>query len=397
MLKSLYKMYHSLFACLMLTTSVGMIYAFSLFIPEITQLFEVSRNYIQFAFALSIFGLGTGAALFGNLVEKNVKLSAALSTCLFSVGLYLTHMSIQFHSIPLLYLGIGVFCGLAEGIAYLCPVKNMVLWFSKSKFKGLIMAISIVSFGLGATLCTFFYKILYPIFGLNQIFLAMCFIYMAMMSIGTIALKKPRYAKRLQNLQPVKVNFSSLLKDPYFMKHWLMMFFNISMGLILIGNRKNILIDANVADQTILMVFAVCGFTNAFGRLLFPFIGDFFKSKIFIIPLIIALEFLFISPAIAVYSIVPISIILVEAGYGGMFATAPQILLEQYGKKPLSIVHGALLSSWACASVFAFMCTLVLSLFTANFYALTIFLAIVYLCMLIVSLTMKKSQIEILK
>jgi len=395
-MKLLYKLYHSVFACLTLTMSVGMIYAFSLFIPEITSTFGVSRNYIQFAFALSIFFLGTGAACFGNLVEKNIKLASAVATCLFATGLYLTHLSIQYHNLFLLYLGMGVCCGLAEGTAYLCPVKNMVLWFSKSKFKGLIMAVSIVSFGLGATLCTYLYKFLYPIFGLNNIFVVLCAVYASMMTIGTIAIRKPKYVKMMSSKKPVKIDYRKLLSDSYFLKHWLFMFMNISMGLILIGNRKNILMDANVSETTILTVFAICGFTNAFGRLLFPFIGDFFKNKLYILPLILILEFLFISPTIAIYSVIPLSIILVEGGYGGMFATAPQILLSQYGNKPLSVVHGLLLTSWGLASLFAFFCTLVLSQFTANYYFITILLSSVYLVMFIISLTIKTSNVKIL-
>ena len=106
------------------------------------------------------------AAFCGNIVEKHIKIAASISTVIFPLGLLMAYYSLIFNNLWLLYFGVGVCMGIGEGIAYLCPIKNMILWFSKSKFKGLIMAISIVSFGIGATLCTWFYSMLYPMFGL---------------------------------------------------------------------------------------------------------------------------------------------------------------------------------------------------------------------------------------
>lgn len=160
MTKNLYKFYKSVLPCLCLTLSVGSIYAFSIFTPELLNIFECSKPQILFAFTLSIFFLGMSAAFFGNLVEKNIKLSAIIATILFSLGLYITHLSINFNNIWLFYLGLGGLCGLGEGIAYLCPVKNLLLWFNKSKFKSVIMSISILTFGLGSTLCICLYKFL---------------------------------------------------------------------------------------------------------------------------------------------------------------------------------------------------------------------------------------------
>ena len=142
----------SLLPCFLLTTSIGFCYAFSLFAPYVCEALNASKTSVQFAFCLNIFFLGTGASCFGALVEKNIKLAAWLSTLLLFVGLTLSGIAMHVSSIMLFYAGIGVCAGIAEGIGYIVPVKNLLLWFGKTKHKSLVMAISIVSFGLGSNL-----------------------------------------------------------------------------------------------------------------------------------------------------------------------------------------------------------------------------------------------------
>ena len=88
---------------------------------------------------------------------------------------------------------------------------------------------------------------------------------------------------------------------------------------------------------------------------------------------------------------VPISIILINAGYGCFFACLPSILHDHYGEKNLSTLHGLCLSSWGCASIFAYICSsLILAYFSPAI--LLIVLAIVYMINLAVVYGVNKNK-----
>src|SRR5574344_826002 len=96
---------------LILAVSVGQIYAFTNFSDEIARYIGESQKDVQIAFSLGIFFLGLGAAFFGKIVEKNIRLSTFIGTVLFISGLCITGIGINSKSLSLIYLGYGFLIG----------------------------------------------------------------------------------------------------------------------------------------------------------------------------------------------------------------------------------------------------------------------------------------------
>ena len=140
----------------LLAVSVGQIYAFTNFSSEIAAYIGRTQTDVQFAFSLGIFFLGMGAAFFGKIVERNIRLSTIAGTVLFISGLCVTALGIMQKSLALVYIGYGVLLGTGTGIIYISPVKTMMLWFPDSK--AIAAALPIISFGLGSSLSTIVYK-----------------------------------------------------------------------------------------------------------------------------------------------------------------------------------------------------------------------------------------------
>lgn len=371
----------SLLPCFLLTTAIGFCYAFSLFAAPVRELLGVSKTAVQFAFCLNIFFLGTGASCFGALVEKNIKKAAWLSTALLFAGLGISGVAMHMSSIWLFYLGIGVCCGLSEGIGYVVPVKNLLLWLGKSKHKALVMAISIVSFGLGSTFCTWIFKYTYPMCGIHYIFFFFAIFYLATMSIGSILIDKPKFAKIAieKTTSTKKYLVSAYLKDSYFWQCWLFMFLNISMGLVIIGQCAGMLTSNNVPTSTMLVVMMLCGLSNGFGRLVFPAVSDYLKNRVDTLLAALVLEMAVFIISIFYAPFIPIAFIIVNACYGCFFALLPGVLLDHYGKSELSFVHGLVLQAWASASLFAFLVsTFVLSVLAMSQNVLFAVLVAVY-------------------
>ena len=150
------RIFRAVLPAFLLAVSVGQIYAFTNFSSEIAEYIGESQKNVQFAFSLGIFFLGMGAAFFGKIVEKNIRLSTIIGTTLFISGLCVTAVGITSKSLALIYLGYGFLVGTGTGIIYISPVKTMMLWFPEHK--AIAAALPIISFGLGSTLSTIVYK-----------------------------------------------------------------------------------------------------------------------------------------------------------------------------------------------------------------------------------------------
>ena len=379
MMKFMYKLMKSVVPCMLLTLSIGFCYAWSLFSPLVVQAIPGSTTTtVQLAFCLNIFFLGMGAAFFGPLVEKHIKLAAFTSSALLFLGLQIACFAVSCQSLWLLWLGIGVCCGLSEGCGYVVPVKNLLLWWNKSKNKGFIAAISIIFFGLGSTFCSWVFGVLSNNgLSVGDIFWWLSLIYLVPTTLAWMLIEKPKYALRAI-ARTKAASIKQFWKDKFFWKSWTFMFLNIAMGLVLIGTCATILKNfSGLSSEVVVAVMMACGIANGAGRLVFPVVSDFMKSRLAIWKIILRLEVLALAAAWVFPALMPISAVLINACYGAAFATLPSVLNDHYGKEHLSEVHGFVLSAWGFASLFAYCVTLLgVSLFP--FTWLLVVLAVVY-------------------
>lgn len=379
MTKFMYKFMKSVVPCMLLTLSIGFCYAWSLFSPLVVQAIPGSTTTtVQLAFCLNIFFLGMGATFFGPLVEKHIKLAAFTSSALLFLGLQIACFAVSCQSLWLLWLGVGVCCGLSEGCGYVVPVKNLLLWWNKSKNKGFIAAISIIFFGLGSTFCSWIFGALSSHgLGVGDIFWWLSVIYLVPTTLAWILIGKPKYALRAI-ARTKAASIKQFWKDKFFWKSWTFMFLNIAMGLVLIGTCATILKNfSGLSASAVVAVMMACGITNGAGRLVFPVASDFMKSRLGVWKIILRLEVLALAAAWVFPALMPIAAVLINACYGAAFATLPSVLNDHYGKEHLSEVHGFVLSAWGFASLFAY-CVTLLGVSLLPFTWLLVVLAIVY-------------------
>lgn len=367
---------NGILAAIMLTLPVGSVYAFSLFAPGMAEACNVSMQMIQYAFSLSIFFLGMGAAFFGPVVEKNPSKAGFIAASLYAAGMGIVSFGLKLEDYHLVLIGYGVLNGLGQGIAYLAPVKALILWFPKHK--GIAAAVSIVSFGLGSTLCTWLAKTFIPQLSMCQFFGMLAVLYCIMMSIGSWLLKKPNVENIAHN-SVQKFSYWSLFKDKMFWHSWLFMFLNISAGLALIGCSASIFKDAGIAQSTIITLLMLAGVFNGGFRLVYAWMTDFLKFRIDAWFLLSALSIIVMCMAGWQYSLVGIAVLLINANYGGGFSACPSILADYYDSSQLSRTHGAVLSAWGIAGLVGNNVSIAVFNATGGFYWLLWLLAAVYI------------------
>lgn len=355
---------------LLIHIPIGTVYCWSVFKQLIADQMGASPAAVEWAFSLAIFFLGMSAAFAGPMVEKDIKRSSLIAMVCFVVGFAGTGVSIAMGFLPGVFICYGAIMGVGLGVGYLTPVKNLMLWFSDNK--GLATGIAVAGFGLAKAIASPLMEFLITTVGLVNMFYILAVVYAVMMFIGFLCIKRPE--GWVYDPATSHVKRTTILKKPVFWGIWIAFYINITCGLALISQEKDILHDVlqvmpqyagldedalSVAIAGIIgVVLAVDAVFNAAGRLGFSTLSDHLKRRetvyqiIFIMSIAAcALQIVTGSIANATLWLILAMLFLVNAGYGGGFSTLPVLLDQHFGTKTVSTTHGLTLSAWAFAGL----------------------------------------------
>lgn len=346
---------------LLIHSSIGTVYCWSIFKQAIADYIGQPTADVEWAFSLAIFFLGMSAAVLGHFVEQDIKKSALLSTVFLVIGMAGTGLSIHAHSLVGIYLFYGIIMGIGLGIGYLTPVKTLMLWFKDDK--GLGTGLAVAGFGLAKMVYSPIMFKLQQSVGLWQMFVILAAVFLVTMTLGMVLIKKPDdwiEEPLVNKFQPV-----ALLKNRSFIGIWLMFYLNITCGLAVISQEKDImgsLVNGNgiaiFSATAITTVVSVDAFFNAAGRIGFATLSDHLRDRntvykiIFVLSAALALATFFMPSTAAWLAIVLVmTFFTINAGYGGGFSALPPLLSDRFGMKAISKIHGLALSAWAIAGL----------------------------------------------
>lgn len=346
---------------LLIHSSIGTVYCWSIFKQAIADYIGQPTADVEWAFSLAIFFLGMSAAVLGHFVEQDIKKSALLSTVFLVIGMAGTGLSIHAHSLVGIYLFYGIIMGIGLGIGYLTPVKTLMLWFKDNK--GLGTGLAVAGFGLAKMVYSPIMFKLQQSVGLWQMFVILAAVFLVTMTLGMVLIKKPDdwiEEPLVNKFQPV-----ALLKNRSFIGIWLMFYLNITCGLAVISQEKDImgsLVNGNgiaiFSATAITTVVSVDAFFNAAGRIGFATLSDHLRDRntvykiIFVLSAALALATFFMPSTAAWLAIILVmTFFTINAGYGGGFSALPPLLSDRFGMKAISKIHGLALSAWAIAGL----------------------------------------------
>lgn len=355
---------------LLIHIPIGTVYCWSVFKQLIADQLDASSSSVEWAFSLAIFFLGMSAAFAGPMVEKNIKRSALVSMICFVVGFAGTGASIALHFLPGVFICYGAIMGVGLGVGYLTPVKNLMLWFADNK--GLATGIAVAGFGLAKAIASPVMEWLIGTVGLVNMFYVLAAVYAVMMVVGFLLIRRP--AGWVYDPATSHVSRRTILTKPVFWGIWIAFYLNITCGLALISQEKDILHDvlqafpqyaglnqselAAAIAGVIGLVLAIDAVFNAAGRIGFSTISDHLKRRESVYQIIFMMSIAVCLLQVALNSIdnallwaVLAMLFLVNAGYGGGFSTLPVLLDQHFGTKTVSTTHGLTLSAWAFAGL----------------------------------------------
>ncbi|HEY3425248.1 MAG TPA: OFA family MFS transporter [Negativicutes bacterium] len=345
---------------------LGTVYGWSVFTKPLMASHNWTNTEVTLAFTIAIGCLGLAAALGGYILDtKGARIVATLGGVLFGIGTLVTGLGDQLGSLPVIYIGYGLICGLGLGFGYITPIATLVKWFPDKR--GLITGLAVMGFGFGSLLMTVFAPMMIGTIGTAVTFYIFGIIFLVGVVAGaqymieppsgwqpagwTAPVGTPKVTQGMTLGQAVSSKFFYLL--------WLMLFINVTAGIALISQASPMAQELMPAGMSaaekaaqaglILGLFAI---VNGLGRLFWASASDKIgRRTVFLL--------LFSTQAIVFYLLatsggLTMFVILctyIYACYGGGFATMPAYAADIFGTKSVGRIYGWILTAWSAAGV----------------------------------------------
>ena len=267
----------------------GLVYAWSVLSTPIAAEFTGwTKAQLSLTFTLVMILFCIGSLLCGLLAGKlSAKNAVRVSAVLFLAGFFIAS---RCQSPITLYLGFGLLCGLASGLAYNGVMSTMVKWFPDKP--GLISGVLLMGFGGGSFLIGKLYQAWTPagIGGWRNSFVVLGIICCAVLAVCSFFFVAPgadftvsagkggrAVAAPREDIKP-----AVMLKRPAFWLYYVWAIAVSAAGLALISQASGVVWEAS-ADQTAASVATIVGLIsicNAVGRVLFGGMYDKFGRSL---------------------------------------------------------------------------------------------------------------------
>lgn len=141
--------YAVLAASIVMQVGLGSVYAWSVFVPSLTNIYGMTQAQSQVIFGTTIAVFTLSMVLAGKLQNRYGPAPVGfVGGVLFGAGYLIA--SFSGGEFVRLLLGIGFVAGAGTGFGYVCPLATCIKWFPDRK--GLVSGLAVAGFGGGAVL-----------------------------------------------------------------------------------------------------------------------------------------------------------------------------------------------------------------------------------------------------
>jgi len=343
-------------AAIIIQMCLGAVYAFSVLVPPLEKEFGWTRVETSPAFTIALLVFALSMIPAGRLQDRRgPKLVAVMGGILLGLGLVLSSFT---SSLMWLYLSYGLIGGLGIGLTYVTPITTCVKWFPDKK--GLISGLAVFGFGAGSIVFAPLWTYLIEATGWRYTLLATGVLFAALVIPSAQLLKscpegytppnwKPSVtAKPVKNLGPAQ-----MLRTTAFFLIWASYWFGTTAGLMMIGHAKTAATDfASIEAVLASLVVSILGLFNAFGRILWGFLGDKYgRAKVLTLVFVVCTTGLFMLALIYAQAAFMLGVILVGLSFGGLLAIYPALTSDYYGTKNLGVNYGIVFTAYGAGAV----------------------------------------------
>ncbi len=332
--------------------ALGILYAYSMLAPEISQLFPSSGDPYAtacLAFALSMIVGGKMQDRFGP------SLTALLGGLLVGAGFLVCSQTSTYWG---WVIGFGMLTGSGIGFGYSAATPPALKWFSPAK-TGLIAGIVVSGFGIAPVYLAPVCQYLLGRFGLHTTMMLLGIAFILIVSMLSLLLRNPPtgYIPAPSGSGAVTAKKTwvdappgQMLRDRRFYVLWLIFFVGAGAGLMVIGS------IAGIAKQSMgemaFVAVAVMAVGNAAGRIVAGILSDKIGRATTLILLLAAQSLLmFAAPRVVTGPdsgalLVTLLATFIGFNYGSNLSLFPSFIKDYWGTGNYGTNYGILFSAW---------------------------------------------------
>lgn len=275
----------TLFAGACIYLSIGLIYAWSIFVKPLEAEFGWNRTETSLTFTISMTFFCIGGVISGLLLKKKSgRFIIMLSALLLAAGFLL---SSRVETLAGIYISYGVFCGLGVGLAYNANISTVIKWFPDKV--GFISGILLMCFGGGGLILGSVASSLIVSMGFRTTFVILAFTFAIILLVGGMFIKPPgendvlpaRKAKAKGSEDfGVELGTMEMLKRKSFWLYFSWSAVLTGAGLAVIGHAAVAAQDVGATVAQAALIVGAISISNGVGRVVVGLIFDRFGRKI---------------------------------------------------------------------------------------------------------------------
>jgi len=380
------------FAGVIVMICLGTVYSWSIFTRPLIATQHWSNTTTTWAFALAIFFLGVGAVIGGRWQDRSgPRIVTITGAVLWGLGNVLAGIGTPSLGAPWIYISYGVIGGLGLGMGYITPVATVTKWFPDKR--GLASGMVVMGFGLGA----FVYNQIVPRIGafatvakhatayanavaakdqaaiaaataaitpadtaaIMSIFIWSGVIFAVIGGVCASFLQNPPAGYSVAGAVATAAQSgysytpSQTLRTPQFYLLWLMLFLNVTAGILVISNAVPIYSDLTGAVAAVAAtIYGILAVFNGLGRFFWGAVSDRIgRNYTYVLIFGIQAVVFFILGNLHSLFAVGVCFAIVLLCYGGGFGTMPSFNADYFGTKFLGQNYGMILTAWGFAGI----------------------------------------------
>jgi MFS family permease len=372
---------------------LGTVYSWSLFARPLAAAFQWSSLRVSMVFALNIFSLGWGAVCGGRFQDRvGPRIVSLTGVALWGLGNLLAGLWTARLGYGWLLCTYGLIGGFGNGVAYITPVATVTKWFPERR--GLAGGAVIMGFGLGAVVFsgiiahlpsfdaaarhaaryvaeqdramkahlafdpTPYALTTAEISAVLSIFVAAGIAFLVLGGLGAMLLRDPppgtARRPRTSSLYPRRsYSPGEVLRTPQFYLLWLMLFVNVTAGVLIISNAVPIFSElTGVTPAVAASMYGGLALFNGVGRFFWGWVSDAIgRNRAYL--LIFGIQALVFGGMETLRSptSVGVAVAVVLLCYGGGFGTMPSFNADYFGTTYLGANYGMILTAWGSAGL----------------------------------------------
>lgn len=345
--------------------ALGAVYAWSVFLNPVIQLYHVSRVQASWTFSLTLLALGVTAGFGGYFNSRfGPRTIATVAAIFYGVGTVLAGIvGSVVPNLYLLYLTYGIIGGIGLGLGYIVALAMLIKWFPDRR--GFITGLAVAGFGGGAAITgPIAANLLLPPFGLNMTFVILGIAYFVIVIIAAQFFRTapenyvpagwtPPAPKPQEVRTTREYTLGEALRSPKWYVLWLTLALNVTAGAALIAVASPLAqtlthVTAGVAAALVTTI----SIFNGVGRLFWGWLSDSIgRPFTFLAIFVLQILAFALTPLIGSFALLFIPASIIGLCYGGGFGTMPAFAADFFGPKNAGTIYGVMLTAWSAGGI----------------------------------------------